>query len=93
MTFGQEKRLRTLAKSPVVGGDIKAAMEEIDRLRVIMRNSDELRNISKEIVNTEAGGLKASQYWGLRLRLIADAIDGIKINKDGYRPVFWTMDT
>lgn len=33
MTSNQEKRLRTLAQSPIVGGDIKAAMEEIDRLR------------------------------------------------------------
>jgi len=35
LTSDQEKRLRTLAQSSVVGGDIKAAMVEIDRLRVI----------------------------------------------------------
>ena len=33
MTPGQESRLRTLAKSSVVGRDIKAAMDEIDKLR------------------------------------------------------------
>ena len=34
----------------------------------------ELRNIAKEVVRKEAEGLEESQYWGLRLRLIADKI-------------------
>jgi len=35
MTPEQENRLRILAQSSIVGGDIKAAMKEIDRLRII----------------------------------------------------------
>ena len=40
-----------------------------------MKHSDELRQIAKDIVRTEAGGLHKSQYWGLRLRLIAMKLD------------------
>ena len=40
-----------------------------------MNHSDELRKIAKDIVKTEAGGLKNSQYWGLRLRWIAMKLD------------------
>jgi len=35
MTKNQEYRLRELAKSSIVGGDIKSAMAELDRLRII----------------------------------------------------------
>lgn len=35
MTPEQENRLRILAQSSIVGGDIKAAIKEIDRLRII----------------------------------------------------------
>jgi len=44
---------------------------------VIMEPSDELRHIAGEIIRTMAGGLEASQYWGLRLKLIASKIDAI----------------
>jgi len=33
MTPEQESRLRDLSKSSIVGGDIKAALDEIDKLR------------------------------------------------------------
>lgn len=37
MTKDQESRLRLLARSSVVGGDIRAALEEIDTLRFMNR--------------------------------------------------------
>ncbi len=40
-----------------------------------MDHSKELRMIADDIVKTEAGGLNNSQYWGLRLRLIADILE------------------
>ncbi len=40
-----------------------------------MDHSKELRMIADDIVKTEAGGLDNSQYWGLRLRLIADILE------------------
>ena len=40
-----------------------------------MDHSKELRTIADDIVKTEAGGLDNSQYWGLRLRVIADIFD------------------
>ena len=96
MTAGQENRLRALAQSSIVGSDIEAAIEEIDKLRsyikrrggydlINTKNSDELRHISKEIVREVAGGLKTSQYWGLRLRLIADDIEESKYNSQMQR--------
>ena len=42
-----------------------------------MEPSEELKHIAMEIVHEMAGGLEASQYWGLRLRLIADKIDSL----------------
>ncbi len=48
---------------------------------VNMKPADELRHISKEIVRSMAGGLETSQYWGLRLRLIADGME--KENQNG----------
>ncbi len=40
-----------------------------------MDHSKELRIIADDIVKTEAGGLDNSQYWGLRLRLLADILE------------------
>ncbi len=40
-----------------------------------MDHSKELRTIADDIVRTEAGGLDNSQYWGLRLRVVADILE------------------
>ncbi len=40
-----------------------------------MDHSKELRTIADDIVRTEAGGLGNSQYWGLRLRVVADILE------------------
>ena len=47
-------------------GDFMVTNEDIFKM------SDELRQIAKEILRDETGGLNKSQYWALRLRLIAD---------------------
>ena len=54
MTEGQEKRLRTLAQSSIVGGDIKAAMEEIDRLRTVEIKYNNLINSDGESKQSKA---------------------------------------
>ena len=40
-----------------------------------MDHSKELRLIADDIVKTEAGGLNNSQYWGMRLRVLADILE------------------
>jgi len=40
--------------------------------------SDELRDIAKEVVRSQAGGLRKSQYWGFRLQLIAERVKEVK---------------
>ncbi len=40
-----------------------------------MDHSKELRLIAADIVKTEAGGLNNSQYWGMRLRVLADILE------------------
>ena len=42
-----------------------------------MNHSEELRKIAMDIVKNKVGGLHKSQYWGLRLKIIADMIDSI----------------
>ena len=48
MTVNQEKRLRILAQSSIVGSDIKAAMKEIDRLRIIEKKYNQQINSDGE---------------------------------------------
>ena len=48
MTKEQEDRLRLLARSSVVGGDIRAALEAIDSLRASAFCSNAIREVPEE---------------------------------------------
>jgi len=49
-----------------------------------MNHSEEIRKIAEDIVKTEAGGLENSQYWGLRLRIVADILESKNLSP--FRP-------
>jgi hypothetical protein len=66
MTPEQESRLRMLGTSSVVGGDIRAAVEEIDRLRVLVADAVQ---VMRNFGNTMPGEWKVA-----RARFLADTV-------------------
>lgn len=68
LTESQEKRLRDLAQSSVVGGYIKAVMDEIDLLREALKSANAMCRSAMSIAERDGND---THWWAFRKRMEA----------------------